>query len=151
MTAEDKLRDLIVSRYGTVKHFAEICDLPYTTVDSILRRGARNAGISNIFKICDVLKIDERALVNQEIVPIVEITPDKSDIQLSEFSNCESETEIDDLISITKLNIQETDNLTIDGQRMTEAEIEMLIDGIDITVEIIRRKRSRRKAKEGAI
>ena len=54
---EDKLKQLILSRYSSVKSFAEENDMPYSTVRSILERGIMNANVENAIKICSALGI----------------------------------------------------------------------------------------------
>ena len=54
---EDKLKQLILSRYSSVKYFAEENGMPYSTVRSILERGIMNANVENAIKICSALGI----------------------------------------------------------------------------------------------
>ena len=54
---EDKLKQLILSRYSSIKSFAEENGMPYSTVRSILERGIMNANVENAIKICSVLGI----------------------------------------------------------------------------------------------
>lgn len=54
---EDKLKQLILSRYSSVKSFAEENGMPYSTVRSILERGIMNANVENAIKICSALGI----------------------------------------------------------------------------------------------
>ena len=44
---EEKLKQLILSRYSSVKSFAEENGMPYSTVRSILERGIMNANVEN--------------------------------------------------------------------------------------------------------
>ena len=66
MTGEEKLREIILTRYGSVREFSIKYDIPYSTLSSVFRRGIANAGISTIIKICDALHIsaDELAIGN---------------------------------------------------------------------------------------
>ena len=48
---EQELRELIVSKYKSVKAFSEEANLPYTTVDSILKRGVERANVKNSIKL----------------------------------------------------------------------------------------------------
>ena len=132
MTIEEKLKELILSKYGTVKDFAVVTDLPYGTVDTILRRGIHKASVTNIIKICQTLGISTDELAKDKIVPINKNIQRRSHM-----------TEINDIISYTKRNIQEYDDLTIDGEPMTANEIEMLMDALDIGIGIIKRNRER--------
>ncbi|MGX7141406.1 LexA family protein [Facklamia languida] len=70
MSIEDKLRELINNRYGSVRQFSIQVDLPYTTILSILDRGVLNAKALNVFKVCEELSIDAEALGNGQIVSI---------------------------------------------------------------------------------
>lgn len=54
---EEDLKQLILSRYSSVKSFAEDNDMPYSTVRSILERGIMNANVENAIKICSALGI----------------------------------------------------------------------------------------------
>ena len=54
---EEKLKQLILSRYSSVKSFAEENGMPYSTVRSILERGIMNANVENAIKICSALDI----------------------------------------------------------------------------------------------
>ena len=65
---EIKLKELIIERYGTLARFCEIIGIPWTTLDSILKRGVEKANIRNILKITSELGIDVESLANGEIV-----------------------------------------------------------------------------------
>ena len=65
---EDKLKKLIINRYGSISAFAEIIDIPYTTLASIFQRGISNAKVTNITKITEALHIDTNQLVAGRII-----------------------------------------------------------------------------------
>ena len=65
---ENELKDLILDKYGSLSEFCKKIDLPWTTLDSILKRGVDKANIRNILKITSELKIDVECLANGEIV-----------------------------------------------------------------------------------
>ena len=65
---EHELKELILKRYGSLSEFCKKIDLPWTTLDSILKRGVDKANIRNILKITSELKIDVERLANGEIV-----------------------------------------------------------------------------------
>lgn len=54
---ENKLKELIVDKYGSVRQFSLKIDIPYTTVDSILKRGIDNSNVGNVIKMCKALNI----------------------------------------------------------------------------------------------
>lgn len=72
---EEKLKQLILSRYSSVKSFAEENGMPYSTVRSILERGIMNANVENAIKICSALGIRPEIFS-----PLLEISKGESDI-----------------------------------------------------------------------
>lgn len=65
---ESNLKEMIISKYGSMKKFSEVIEMPWTTLDSILKRGVANSNISNVLKITRELQIDAEKLVDGEIV-----------------------------------------------------------------------------------
>ena len=66
---EDKLKELIIEKFGSVRQFSIKIDIPYTTVDSILKRGLDNSNVGNVIKMCKALDISiDYLLDNKEIV-----------------------------------------------------------------------------------
>lgn len=124
MTIEERLKDLMISHSGTVKAFADTVSLPYTTVDTILRRGIYNAGVSNIIKICNELEISTDALADGKIVT-------NRDLQLR---NAE------DLIEAIKKNV---DIILVDGEHMTEEEFAVFSATLDFSIEVVKRMREK--------
>lgn len=59
---EMKIREMIISRYGSLKKFCEVIQMPWTTLDSILKRGFANSNITNVMKITKELGIDTESL-----------------------------------------------------------------------------------------
>lgn len=66
---EDKLKNLIIDKYGSVRQFSFKINIPYTTVDSILKRGIDNSNVGNVIKICKALDISIDSLLDgKEII-----------------------------------------------------------------------------------
>lgn len=65
---ETKIREMIIEKYGSLKKFCEIIDMPWTTLDSILKRGIANSNITNVMKITKELGIDTESLASGIIV-----------------------------------------------------------------------------------
>lgn len=61
---EDRLKELIIEKYGSVRQFAFKIDIPYTTVDSILKRGLDNSNVGNVIKMCKALDISIDTLLD---------------------------------------------------------------------------------------
>lgn len=65
---EVELKSLIIEKYGSLKKFCEAIDMPWTTLDSILKRGVSNSNINNVLKITRELGIDAEKLVDGKII-----------------------------------------------------------------------------------
>ena len=59
---EIRLKEIIIERYGSLKKFCEKIDMPWTTLDSILKRGVANSNITNVMKITKELGLDTESL-----------------------------------------------------------------------------------------
>lgn len=59
---ETELKEMIISRYGSLAKFANEIDMSWTTLDSILKRGILKANIVNVLKITGKLGIDTEKL-----------------------------------------------------------------------------------------
>lgn len=64
---EATLKTLIINKYGSLKKFSDTIDMPWTTLDSILKRGAANSNITNVLKITRELGLDAEKLVDGEL------------------------------------------------------------------------------------
>lgn len=64
---ETKLKVLILTRYKSIREFAISINMPYSTIDNILKKGVDTTNITNIFRICKKLDISVDALADGEI------------------------------------------------------------------------------------
>ena len=64
---EQELKERIRSRYGSLAAFCQKINMPWNTLDSILKRGIRTGSLANIKKITDELSLDISALANGEL------------------------------------------------------------------------------------
>jgi len=62
---EKELKKIIINTYGSVKQFANRIDIPYTTLDTILKRGVDNSNVVNVIKMCKGLNISVDKLVDE--------------------------------------------------------------------------------------
>lgn len=92
---EDKIKDMIISRYGSLNNFCNKIDVPYSTVDSILKRGIRKANVLNVIKICNALGLSVDSLKHGIIEPI-----ETEQVTAKEFAN------------EVKMLLEKTNNLT---------------------------------------
>ena len=58
MTREQKLRNLILDRYKSLRQFALEADIPYSTLMTILSRDLGGASFDVVVKICKKLEIN---------------------------------------------------------------------------------------------
>lgn len=66
---EEKLKELIIDKYGSVRQFAMKIDIPYTTIDSILKRGIDNSNVKNVIKMCKVLNLSiDKSLEKNDLI-----------------------------------------------------------------------------------
>lgn len=126
MKIEERLKDLIVLKYGNVANFVREIGLPYSTFKSIMTRGIMNASIGNIIKICLALSISADELANGNIVPIAE----KSE-----------KIDVEKLLINYRLN--DRISFELDGEQLSEEELRLLSDALEVSLGIIRRRREK--------
>ena len=126
MTTEEKLKELILSRYHSIREFTFAIDMPYTTLDSIFRRGIGNSGVNNVIKICKALRISTDDLANGEIVPIAAPEP--------------KHIEVVDVLDEIKERLSDSETVTLNGKPIDQSGIESIIDAMDVGVEMVKRK-----------
>ncbi|OUO25980.1 hypothetical protein [Eubacterium sp. An3] len=71
---ESQLRQMIINKYGSLKKFSDTINMPWTTLDSILKRGIANSNITNVLKITRELGLDAEKLVDGELFQNVSST-----------------------------------------------------------------------------
>ena len=132
MTIEEKLKEMIIAEYGSLRQFTIQKDLSYTNVDSILRRGIKNATWTSVKNLCKALGISANELADDKIVPV------------TEEQNTSKITDVETLILLFRQNNLLND-LTINDESLQQNEIEVLIDTLEIGIEIVKRNRKRMK------
>lgn len=136
MTIEEKLKDLILTRYKSMREFTQVADIPYTTMDSILKRGVANSSVSNIVKICKVLNLSMDDLANGEIVSRYE-KRDPTPV-----------TDVKDVVVDMKSKLYSAQQVTIDGRVIDIESVEPIFDALDIGVEMTRKKSMKKNVPE---
>lgn len=131
MTTEEKLKDLILRRYHSIREFTITIDIPYTTMDSIFRRGIGNSSVTNVIKICKALGISADALADGEIVPVKK----RTEIPVND------RIEVKEILDDTKDLLTHCGFITLDGKPIGKAGIESIIDAMDIGVEMAKKKK----------
>ena len=69
MSIEDQLRQLIVEKYGSVRAFTKVIGVPYSTIDSMLKRGLNGTGVATVLLVCLTLQIDIEELLEGRVSP----------------------------------------------------------------------------------
>ena len=105
MTKEELLKECILSKYKSIRKFCMQINVPYSTVDSIFKRGIMVSSVSLIIKICDRLNIDVNELINGRIsekLPALEsLTLKERTIITAYRNNPDMQCAVDKLLGIS--------------------------------------------------
>ncbi len=71
MTIEERLKNYILSKYKSIREFTIAVDVPYSTIDNMLKRGISGTGVNTMIKICDFLALDVNDLARGRITEVV--------------------------------------------------------------------------------
>lgn len=137
MTIEEKLKDLVVERYGTMRQFSKEIGMSQSTFATIMKRGIHKASISNILVICKALQISADELANDRIVPIKK-----------EQTSHILFTDIPEMLNYMKNYRNEFDDLTIDKIPLSDLEYETVLNCLTLSVEFVRDLREKRNEKD---
>ena len=132
MTIEDKLKELIITKYGNLSNFSKEVDMPNSTLATIMKNGIHKANVTNIIKICKSLGISTDELAKNRIVPVK--TNQHNEFKMKEMR---------DVFKFIELNLKTNKGCTIDGCPLDKGDVEILLDMVDMAFEIIRRKKER--------
>ena len=126
MTIEEQLKKIILDRYKSVRAFTQAVDIPYSTVDTMFKRGIYGTGVSTILKLFQALDLDVESISTGELKPKTKNAPvqDESDFkkkrlihnydQLNELGQDTLVNYSDDLASMPKYT---EDEATVDVQK----------------------------------
>lgn len=128
MTIEEKLKVMILERYGSMIEFSRSIDMPNATLQSIINRGIHKASVNNIIKICKALDISTDELAQDRIVP------NKKEIKLK------TSTDVEEMIKFIKMNVKTYSDLTLNGNTLTDNDREVIADALDLSLEFIKRR-----------
>lgn len=130
MTIEDELRNFILKRYRSLREFTIEAGMSYSTVTSILTRGIDSASLSNMMKICNVLKISIDELAEGRITP--------TSLHVSVH---EGLTDIDDIIDDVENELSHI-NVTIGGKEANKETIASIIHAMRVGAELAKVRKS---------
>ena len=126
MTVEERLKEMIIKQYGTMKDFTDHIGIPNSTFANILRRGVQNANVLTIIKICQALGISTDDLAQGRIVSIERSEPDPKDIE--------------EILAAAKDEILNTKDLTLNGKLMTADAVSNFILSLDMIIELEKKR-----------
>ena len=129
MTVEEKLKELILTRYQSIREFTLDIDIAYSTFDTIMKRGIRNANISNVIKICNALHISTDALADGEIV-FVTFVPTKEVAPVP--------LQIENVIEDFKTYLLSHD-LTLEGKALAPETVNEFNSFLELGIDLIKR------------
>lgn len=133
MTIEEELKNLILSRFKSLREFTIFYNIPYSTLNSILKRGVDNSSVSNVIKICQALSISTDELAEGRIVPSEDLNA--ADVPVIEISN---------MAELYKYRAKNSKSLILDGKPLEADEAQTFINGLDLIVGLIRKNRKER-------
>ncbi|MPM62042.1 hypothetical protein SDC9_108908 [bioreactor metagenome] len=58
MNKTEKLKNIILNRYGSIREFSKIVEIPSTTLTSALDKGIGGMAVDRVIKICEILDIN---------------------------------------------------------------------------------------------
>ena len=67
MSLEEQLKQEILGRYKSIREFSAMTGIPYSTVDSVLKRGIKNSGVGTVIKIFSFLDIDVESISSETL------------------------------------------------------------------------------------
>ena len=140
MTTEDKLKNYILERYKSIREFTIAYNIPYSTLDSVFKRGIDNSSVGVIFKICKSLNISPDALAEGEIVPRIQ-SPDQI-INAGGKEIMIEIKEVDDILTDTKNRLLAYQDLLLEGKPVKKEEINTIVNGIDISLEMVKKNQN---------
>ena len=127
MSVEERLKELIIKQYGTMKDFTDHIGIPNSTFANILRRGVQNANVLTIIKICKALDISTDDLAEGKIVPVKR--------------NQQPKTRIEDMFDDLKQQLLNAQNLTIDNEPASADEIMFFVNTLDVALQLNKKQR----------
>lgn len=117
MTIEEQFKGLILDKFKSVRAFTRYIEVPYSTIDSMLKKGVSGTGIGTMIKVCNALDVDI------ESIETGVLTPKKSSRRSAEHPEDEKADSVykalvNSLLSIGAIGINED---------VTEKQAEVLI------------------------
>ena len=125
MSVEEKLKDLIIERYHSVREFSRVTDIAYSTIQSMLTRGVTNTNVSTVIKVCQIFGISVDALADGEIAT---------------YNYARDPSTVNVTVEINKLKtrLSSAKHIIIDGKEIDIEFVEPIIETIDVGMKLSR-------------
>ena len=120
MTIEERLKNLINSRYGTVLEFCNATNFKNSTLQTVFKRGVTNTSSRTIFQLCDLLSLDPASLYYGEL----------------KSSKPKKKSPSDPVDVIEYIAGMETAPLTYKGEELTDDQKKMITYGSRVAIEL---------------
>ena len=134
MTIEERLKDLVLTRYNSVREFTLVADIPYSTFATMMKRGIMTTHINTILKICATLKISADALADGEIVPLPSEEPEEDIIE-------EKPLDVTDILENARQQLLTHEGLMFNGKPADQESINSILNAMEIGVQMALRNR----------
>ena len=138
---EERLKELIKMKYGSLRKFCNETGIPQSTLSSIMVRGINNASIQTVIKICQALDISTDELAEGRIIP--NDTKQRQSLRLLAYAR-----EINKILQFGREYKKAYEPYSIDGVDMSEEETEMFLDGLELVTNLIRKQRIRKEMQQ---
>lgn len=131
---DEKLKQYILSKYGSVQAFVNDTTLKYTTVLTILKRGVNNSNAQNVLEICRVLDISADELADGRITPLADAP---------KFDG--EPMQVEDLRRLARIMAYQQMLVGKEKEPLTPDDIQTVDDAIEIAIEMIKRRHKRNR------
>lgn len=64
LSVEEQLKQRILSQYRSIRAFTTEINVPYSTIDTMLKRGISGASVTTVIRVCNALNVDVDALAD---------------------------------------------------------------------------------------
>lgn len=79
MTIEEQVKSIIIQKYKSVRAFTQAIGVPYSTIDSMLKKGIGGTGVQTVLKVCHALEIDPDSIETGNIRKVSPAAPSAAD------------------------------------------------------------------------
>lgn len=69
MNIENQIKDIILQRFKSVRAFTQMLGIPYSTVDTMLKRGIGGTSVQTVIKVCNALDLDIESISSGQLQP----------------------------------------------------------------------------------